>query len=100
MVRIQCSHCSSLGSIPSPGILSSLGLPGGWLRGTESACDAGGTVSISGSGRSPGEENGNPLQHSCLGNPIDKGAGWASVHGLTKESDVTVINNNKTILLD
>ena len=33
MVRIQRSHCSSLGSIPSQGILSSLGLPGGWLRG-------------------------------------------------------------------
>ena len=44
MVRIQCSHCSSLGSIPSQEILSSLGLPGGWLRGTDSACNAGGTV--------------------------------------------------------
>ena len=40
--------------------------------------------SIPGLGRSPGEGNGNPLQYSCLGNPIDRGAGWATVHGVTK----------------
>ena len=40
-------------------------------------------------GRSPGEENSNPLQYSCLGIPIDRGASWAIVHGVTKESDVT-----------
>ena len=39
-----------------------------------------------GLGRSPGEGNGNPLQHSCLGNPIDQGAWWATVHGVEKES--------------
>ena len=38
--------------------------------------------SIPGSGRSPGEGNGNPLQCSCLGNPIDRGAWWATVHGV------------------
>ena len=37
-----------------------------------------------GSGRSPGEGNGNPLQYSCLGNPMDRGAWWATVHGLAK----------------
>jgi len=37
---------------------------------------------IPGSGRSPGEEDGNPLQHSCLGNPMDRGAWQATVHGV------------------
>ncbi|CAM9918803.1 unnamed protein product [Rangifer tarandus platyrhynchus] len=40
--------------------------------------------SISGSGRSPAEGNGNPLQYSCLENPMDRGAWWATVHGVTK----------------
>ena len=40
--------------------------------------------SIPGSGRSPGAGNGNPLQYSCLGNPMDTGAWWATVHGVTK----------------
>ena len=40
--------------------------------------------SIPGSGRSPGEGNGNPLQYSCLENPMDRGAWWATVHGVTK----------------
>ena len=84
MVRIQCSHCSSLGSIPSQEILSSLGLPGGWLRGTDSACNAGGTVPISGSGRSPGEENGNPFQYSCLGIPWTKEPGGLQSMGSQK----------------
>ena len=39
---------------------------------------------IPGSGRSPGEGNGNPLQYSCLGNPMDGGASWAAVHGVAK----------------
>ena len=39
---------------------------------------------IPGSGRSPGEGNGNPLQYSCLENPMDRGAWWASVHGVAK----------------
>ena len=38
---------------------------------------------------SPGEGNGNPLQYSCLGNPMDRGGWWATVHGVTKESDMT-----------
>ena len=40
--------------------------------------------SIPGSGRSPGEGNGNPLQYSCLENPTDGGAWWATVHGVAK----------------
>ena len=42
------------------------------------------TGSIPGSGRSPGGGHGNPLQYSCLENPMDRGAWWATVHGLTK----------------
>ena len=44
---------------------------------------------IPGLGRYPGEGNGNSLQHSCLGNPMDRGAWQATVHGATKESDTT-----------
>ena len=51
--------------------------------------NAGEVGSIPGSGRSPGEGNGNPIQYSCLGNPMDTGAWWATVHGVTKESDTT-----------
>ena len=40
--------------------------------------------SVPGSGRSSGEENGNPLQYSCLENPMDRGVCWATVHGVTK----------------
>ena len=50
---------------------------------------AGDMDSIPGSGRSPGEGNGNPLQYSCLGNPVDRGAWPATVHGVTKELDTT-----------
>jgi hypothetical protein len=47
-----------------------------------SAGDARGMGSIPGSGRSPGVGNGNPLQYSCLENPVDRGAWWAAVHGV------------------
>ena len=50
----------------------------------ESACNAGDPSSIPGSGRSSGEENGNPLQYSRLENPMDKGAWQATVHGLSR----------------
>jgi len=42
--------------------------------------------SIPGLGRSPGERNGNPLQYSCLENPMDRGAWWATVHGLQSQT--------------
>ena len=50
----------------------------------ESACNAGDLGSIPGLGRSPGEENGNPLQYSCQENPMDRGAWQATVHGVSK----------------
>ena len=49
-----------------------------------SACNAGDMGSIPRLGRSPGEGNGNPLQYSCLKNPMDTGAWWATVHGVAK----------------
>ena len=52
--------------------------------GKESACNVGDPGSIPGSGRSPGEGNGNPLQYSGLENPTDRGAWWATVHRVTK----------------
>ena len=50
---------------------------------------AGDMGSIPGSGRSLGVRNGNPLHYSCLGNPTDRGAWWATIHGDAKESDMT-----------
>ena len=58
-------------------------LPGG-SDGKESACNAGDLGSIPGSGISPGEGNNYPFQYSCLENPMDRGAWWATVHGVTK----------------
>ena len=51
--------------------------------------NAGDTGSSPGSGRSPGEEDGNLLQYSCLGNTMDRGAWWAIVHEVAEELDVT-----------
>ena len=52
--------------------------------GKESTCNAEDLGSISGSGSNPGEGNGYPLQYSCLGNPMNRGAWQATVHGVTK----------------
>ena len=49
---------------------------------------------IPGWGRSPGEGNDNPLQYSCLGNPMNRRAWWATVHGVTKELDTMEKANN------
>ena len=59
------------------------GLPGG-SDGQVSAYNVGDPGSIPGSGRSPGEGNGKPLQYSCLENPMYRGAWWAIVHGFRK----------------
>ena len=59
------------------------GFPGG-SNGKESACNAGDLDLIPGSGRSPGEGKGDPLQCSCLDNSMDRGAWWATVHGVAK----------------
>ena len=50
----------------------------------ETVCNARDAGSIPGPGRSPGEGNGKPLQYSCLGNLMDKGAWWAAVHGVAR----------------
>ena len=55
-----------------------------WLIHKESACNVGDPGSIPRSGRSPGGGNGYPLQYSCLENPMDRGAWWSTVHGVTK----------------
>jgi len=60
-----------------------MGFPGGLTVKNPSA-NAGDVGSILGSGRSSGEGNGNPLQYSCLGNIMDRGAWQAAVHGITK----------------
>ena len=60
-----------------------MGFPGGF-EGKASACNAGDPGSIPESGRSPGEGNGNPLQYSCLENPMNGGAWEAAVHGVAK----------------
>ena len=60
-----------------------IGLLGG-SDGKESACSVGDLCLIPGLGRSPEEGNGNPLKYSCLENPMDRGAQWATVHGVAK----------------
>ena len=64
-----------------------MGFPDG-SDGKEFACSAGDQGLIPGSGRSPGDGNGYPLQYSCLENSRDRGAWWATVHGVA-ESDTT-----------
>ena len=66
-----------------------------WLSSKESTFNEGDAGLIPGSGRSPEEGNGNPLQYSCLGNPMDRGVWQVTVHGVAKESDTTLrLNNN------
>ena len=64
-------------------IRGQVGIPGG-SDGKESSCNAGDLGSIPGSGRSPGEGNGYPLQYSCLENSMDRGAWRATVNGVAK----------------
>ena len=67
---------------------SLMGFPGSWDS-KEFACSAGDAGWIPGSGRSPGEGNGYPLQYSCLENPMDEGAWRAIVHGVAKSQKDT-----------
>ena len=69
--------------LPLKGPTFSSSFPGG-SDSKESACNAGDSGSIPGSGRSPGEGNGNPLQCPCLENSMDRGAWRATVHGVAK----------------
>ena len=68
-----------------------MGSPGSSVS-EESACSAGDPGLIPGLGRSPGEGNGNPLQYSCLENPMDRGAWWAAVHGVTRVGHDLAVN--------
>ena len=80
-----------------------MGFPGG-SEVKASACNAGDLDSIPGLGRSPGEGNGNPLQYSCLENPIDRGAWWATVHRVsmsqTRLSDFTFTLTKGRLIID
>ena len=64
-----------------------------WLSSEESVCNAGDVGSIPGSGRFPEERNGSPLQYSWLGNPMDRGAWWAAVHGVARIKHDWLSNN-------
>ena len=72
------------------------GFPSG-SEGKEPACNVGYPRSIPGLGRSPREGNGNPLQYSCLKNPMDSGAWQATIHGVTKSR--TWMNNFTFIII-
>ena len=69
-----------------------------WLSGKESACNAGDLGSIHGLGRCPGEGHGNPLQCSCLENPMDRGAWHVAVHRVA-ESDTTGVTKQQQHIL-
>ena len=77
-----------------------MGFPGGSVVKNPPA-STGDMALVPGSGRSPGEGNGNPFQYSCLGNPMDRGAWRAEDYGDTNESDMILqLNNNKIISID
>ena len=65
----------------------------GGSDGKKSGCNAGDLDSIPGSGRSPGEGSGNPLQYSCLDNPMNRGAWQATVHGVAKSQSRTWLHD-------
>ena len=65
-----------------------------------SAYNVGDLGLIPGLGRSPGEENGNPLQYSCLENPMDRGAWWAVVHGVMRVGHDFVTKPRRTLRID
>ena len=86
MIQLLRLHASSAGSMAL--------IPAG-SDSKESACNVGDPGSIAGSGRSPGGGNGNPLQYSCLENPMDRGPWLATVHRVAKDSDTAERLNNK-----
>ena len=85
----RCSLAVSRPAVSTPHRCA--GLPR-WHSGQEtfwSGGDLGDAGSIPESGRSPGEADSNSLQHSCLGNPMDRGAWWATVHGVARSQNTT-----------
>ena len=88
-MRNTDSQSGELSCVVYEYIKSIEGFPGG--SGIKNLpANAEGLGSILGSGRFPGEGNGNPFQYSCLQNPMDRGVWWATVHGGSKESDRTL----------
>ena len=81
-----CFSSSHSGDWKSCQLQLFMGFPGG-SDGKESTCSAGDLCSIPGSGRSPGEGNGKPLQYSCLDNSMVRGAWWTTIHGVAKSDD-------------
>ena len=90
-MNIECMYLFkwwfTLGIYPEVGLLDHMEVLQGFLVGSdgkESACNAGDPSLIPGMGRSPGEGNGHPLQYSYLENSMDRGAWWATIHGVAK----------------
>ena len=81
LLPLYCHHCHYYYSCMWRGHLTHA-VPSGGSDGKESGCNA--RDLIPGSGRSPGEGHGNPLQYSCLENSMNRGAWWATVHGVAK----------------
>ena len=90
--KTQNSLLSSFAEKGCQLLKSALGFPR-WLSGKESDYHTGDAGSIPGLERSPMEGNSNPFQYTCLENPMDRGAWWATVHGIEKE--LTELLNNK-----
>ena len=74
------------------------GLPW-WLGGEGSTCSIVDPSSIPGSGSSPGGGNDNPHQYSCLGNPMDRGAWWATVHGGRKRTGHDLVTKQQHVFI-
>ena len=72
--------------------------PGGGSAGKEPFCNAGDVGSISGSGRSPEEGSGNPLQYSCLGKPMDRGAWQTIIHWVHKRVRYDLVAKQQLLL--
>ena len=97
-LKIYSSSYLFLDKVLSISLTQVIDFPGGSVV-KNTPANAGDAASNPGSERSPGEENVNPLQYSWLGSPMDRGAWQATVHGFTKELDVTqwLSNNNKQV---
>ena len=79
----QYTYVDFLSETYYPSLIMRRGFPGSSVS-KESTCNAGDASSVPGSGRSPGEGNGNPFRYPCLGNPMDRGAWWPIVHGVAR----------------
>ena len=84
LLRFHASRAGSMALIPAAS------------DSKESACNVGDPGSIPGLGRSPGAGNGNPLQYSCLENPTDRGAWWATRHGVPETWTRLSVHTHKT----